>query len=110
MQRPVGGVRGHEGSRIPDASRVYKCLLRAPVWLHIKLSSSAKADDPVPRALSSHRRAGVYWIPPLWRGMTAEAPLAFRLFWPQIRAGRLAVDEPLGNRVRSGRKQPETRP
>jgi hypothetical protein len=35
----------------------------------------------------------------------AEA-LAFLTFWPQIRAGRLAVDEPLANRVRSGRKQP----
>jgi hypothetical protein len=42
-------------------------------------------------------------------GMTAEcvqATLAFPRFWPQIRAGRLAVDEPLANRVRSGRKQP----
>jgi hypothetical protein len=37
---------------------------------------------------------------------TAAAPLAFLLFWPQIRTGRLAVDEPLANRVRSGRKQP----
>ena len=42
----------------------------------------------------------------------AQAPqsawqaLAFRAFWPQIGAGRLAVDEPLANRVRSGRKQP----
>jgi hypothetical protein len=34
------------------------------------------------------------------------ATLAFRGFWPQIKAGRLAVDEPLANRVRSGRKQP----
>jgi len=33
-------------------------------------------------------------------------PLAFRPFWPQIGTGRLAVDEPLANRVRSGRKQP----
>jgi hypothetical protein len=41
-----------------------------------------------------------------WRGMTAEEPLAFRPFWPQIGTGRLAVDEPLANRVRSGRKQP----
>ena len=42
----------------------------------------------------------------------AQAPqswcraLAFRPFWPQIGTGRLAVDEPLANRVRSGRKQP----
>src|SRR6516225_2777455 len=35
-----------------------------------------------------------------------DAPLAFWSFWPQIGAGRLAVDEPLANRVRSGRKQP----
>jgi hypothetical protein len=41
-----------------------------------------------------------------WRGMTVVATLAFRLFWPQIWTGRLAVDEPLANRVRSGRKQP----
>src|SRR3982074_2418897 len=33
-------------------------------------------------------------------------PLAFRGFWPQISTGRLAVDEPLANRVRSGRKEP----
>jgi hypothetical protein len=32
--------------------------------------------------------------------------LAFLGFWPQIGTGRLAVDEPLANRVRSGRKQP----
>jgi hypothetical protein len=43
---------------------------------------------------------------PRGRGMTAEVPLAFRPFWPQIGTGRLAVDEPLANRVRSGRKQP----
>ncbi|KRR29430.1 hypothetical protein CQ13_15975 [Bradyrhizobium retamae] len=42
----------------------------------------------------------------LSRGMTGKAPLAFRSFWPQIGTGRLAVDEPLANRVRSGRKQP----
>ena len=36
----------------------------------------------------------------------AASPLAFRPFWPQIGTGRLAVDEPLANRVRSGRKQP----
>ena len=32
--------------------------------------------------------------------------LAFPPFSPQIGTGRLAVDEPLANRVRSGRKQP----
>ena len=32
--------------------------------------------------------------------------LAFRHYWPDIGRGRLAVDEPLANRVRSGRKQP----
>src|ERR1700687_5872206 len=36
---------------------------------------------------------------------TLPATLAFRGFWPQIRAGRLAADEPLANRVRAGRKQ-----
>src|ERR1700754_196446 len=69
---------------------------------HIKASSSAKADDPVfgaANVLSTPRRL---LDTPLSRGMTAEAPLAFRRFWPQIRAGRLAVDEPLANRVRSG--------
>ncbi len=37
---------------------------------------------------------------------SAQATLAFRPYWPQIGTGRLAVDEPLANRVRSGRKQP----
>jgi hypothetical protein len=32
--------------------------------------------------------------------------LAFMAYWPDIHHGRLAVDEPLANRVRSGRKQP----
>src|SRR6516162_5990977 len=39
-------------------------------------------------------------------GTEDAAPLAFCPFWPQIGTGRLAVDEPLANRVRSGRKQP----
>ncbi len=34
------------------------------------------------------------------------APLAFSPVAADIGAGRLAVDEPLANRVRSGRKQP----
>jgi len=34
------------------------------------------------------------------------ATLAFRNAPPDIESGRLAVDEPLANRVRSGRKQP----
>ena len=38
--------------------------------------------------------------------LETQRTLAFRRFWPQIRTGRLAVDEPLANRVRSGRKQP----
>src|SRR4051794_17236387 len=106
MQRPVGGVSGHEGSRMPDARRAHKCLLQAPVWLHIKLSSSAKADDPVPRGLSVQQTGRRVLDPPLSRGMAAEGPFAFRPFWPKIGTGRLAVDEPLANRVRSGRKQP----
>jgi hypothetical protein len=32
--------------------------------------------------------------------------LAFAARAPDIESGRLAVDEPLANRVRSGRKQP----
>ena len=39
-------------------------------------------------------------------GTAGQSPLAFPPFWPQIGVGRLAVDEPLANRVRSGRKQP----
>lgn len=39
-------------------------------------------------------------------GEQPYSPLAFRSLWPQIGIGRLAVDEPLANRVRSGRKQP----
>jgi hypothetical protein len=35
-----------------------------------------------------------------------RAQLAFPRPWADIGAGRLAVDEPLANRVRSGRKQP----
>src|SRR5882724_6551520 len=103
MERPGGG--GHTGSQTRGFGSM-KCLLWALMQFHIKPSSSAKADDPVRRNLSIYRRSGVYWIPPLSLGMTANGPLAFRPFWPQIGAGRLAVDEPLANRVRSGRKQP----
>jgi len=35
-----------------------------------------------------------------------SAALAFRSSTADISDGRLAVDEPLANRVRSGRKQP----
>ena len=35
-----------------------------------------------------------------------EPQLAFSLIAADIKGGRLAVDEPLANRVRSGRKQP----
>src|SRR6266852_6072206 len=97
---------------------VPKCPSQGLTKFHIKASSSAKADDPVPRGASIDRWPGVYWIP-RWslssgspkgetrrRGVTVVAPLAFQPFWPQIGIGRLAVDEPLANRVRSGRKQP----
>jgi len=46
---------------------------------------------------------GYACLPPDGNG---DRRLAFLPFWPQIRPGRLAVDEPLANRVRSGRKQP----
>ena len=44
------------------------------------------------------------WFRRLVSGLSSL--LAFLGFWPQIGVGRLAVDEPLANRVRSGRKQP----
>src|ERR1700748_2316442 len=47
---------------------------------------------------------------PLQAPQMLACPLAFRPFWPQIGTGRLAVDEPLANRVRSGRKQPQRGP
>jgi hypothetical protein len=37
---------------------------------HIPPSSSAKADDPVRRAVANETQAGVYWIPAC-AGMTA---------------------------------------
>ena len=46
------------------------------------------------------------------RAESVESPgmkrpqLAFPPGWADIGSGRLAVDEPLANRVRSGRKQP----
>src|SRR6267154_4643099 len=55
-----------EGMRVPEYPMrvgLKSAFSGAPVWLHIKPSSSAKADDPVLRGLSSHRRAAVYWIP-----------------------------------------------
>src|ERR1700761_7905967 len=47
---------------------------------------------------------------PLQAPQMLACPLAFRPFWPQIGAGRLAVDEPLANRVRSGREQAQRGP
>ena len=52
---------------------------------------------------------GISGTEPKGRGYLARelnAALAFVLCSPDIGAGRLAVDEPLANRVRSGRKQP----
>jgi hypothetical protein len=39
-------------------------------------------------------------------GFSPAVALAFPLCSPDIESGRLAVDGPLANRVRSGRKQP----
>src|SRR5882672_6672992 len=51
-----------------------------------RLSSSAKADDPVRRAFSIHRDAGDYWMP-AFAGMTrrtkAEAIPAFQSIHPE---------------------------
>jgi hypothetical protein len=43
--------------------------------IQIPMSSSAKADDPVRRAVSDLSRAGDYWIP-AFAGMTAVGTLA----------------------------------
>jgi hypothetical protein len=53
--------------------------------------------------------SGISGAEPKGRGYLTRrvnAALAFVLCSPDIEAGRLAVDEPLANRVRSGRKQP----
>src|SRR6266851_3495462 len=42
---------------------VPKCPSQGLTKFHIKASSSAKADDPVPRGASIDRWPGVYWIP-----------------------------------------------
>src|SRR5258708_4343237 len=101
---------------------VPKCPSEALTRFHIKASSSAKADDPVLRGPSIERWPGRLLDTPLelviglakrrdplaWHEsrFPRVPPLAFLPFWPKIGTGRLAVDEPLANRVRSGRKQP----
>jgi diadenosine tetraphosphate (Ap4A) HIT family hydrolase len=55
----------------------------------------------------ARRHGDAAWPRPVWGH---APPLAFPRRRPDIRRGRLAVDEPLANRVRSGRKQPERAP
>ena len=69
--------------------------------IHVFFALDWKKQDVDGRVKPGHDETGV-----VSAHGTHQAPLAFRPFWPQIRTGRLAVDEPLANRVRSGRKQP----
>src|ERR1700688_5000871 len=110
MQRPGGRIRGHVSSRF-----VHRFLDGFGLkWPEMDTARSviSRRHHPRKRMIQYSRAVGMesrsrgVLDTPLSRGTTAEAALAFRLFWPQIRAGRLAVDEPLANRVRSGRKQP----
>src|SRR5882757_2257624 len=110
MQRPGGSVSGHLGSGC-----IHRSLdgfgLKWPemnIARHVISSRhhSRKRMIQYSRAAAMESRSRGVLDTPLSRGMTAYAPLAFRGFWPQISTGRLAVDEPLANRVRSGRKQP----
>src|SRR3954471_9849483 len=70
-------------------------LTRAPPA--VKAQPIGCAERNLPGCWESHYEA---------QPVQGESPLACRPFWPQIGTGRLAVDEPLANRVRSGRKQP----
>src|SRR6478735_8220440 len=111
MQRPGGRIGRHVSSR---------CVHRFLDGFGLKWPEMDTARNVISRRHHPRKRMIQYSVTgrfidgsgftgypafaSLSRGMTADATLAFRRFWPQIRAGRLAVDEPLANRVRSGRK------
>src|ERR1700692_4992489 len=96
MQRPGRAVR----------KRAYSLVIPGLVpAIHVFLVVAGKQD------VDGRERPGTTATNAFPRFCTSPAgrgpdPLAFRPFWPQIRTGRLAVDEPLANRVRSGREQP----
>ena len=104
---PWFGERDEEGDEgLPGADQRTRAMSRVwrgtpsqtpfiPAKAGIQLGGSALG----PRFRGDERRIGL----PLW---TARPSLAFRPPRPDIGRGRLAVDEPLANRVRSGRKQP----
>jgi len=72
-------------SRATKSSRLLQNFLSGPVWPDPRKSGKIRLSRAVDRA---------------------GRPLAFPLRSADIGGGRLAVDEPLANRVRSGRKQP----
>src|SRR5208337_1432940 len=110
MQRPGGSVRRHVGSgsvhRFVDGFGLKWPEMDSARSVISRRHHRRKRMIRYPKAVAVESISRGVLDTPLSRGMTADAPLAFRRFWPQIRAGRLAVDEPLANRVRSGRKQP----
>lgn len=86
-----GGRGGHSVSR----------------FLPCSVAGSGRADNSVVPAFARLRHDFLWQTCGRSCGKPeARAALAFRPVWPQIGTGRLAVDEPLANRVRSGRKQP----
>src|SRR6266436_2299839 len=70
----AGASEGMLVPKYPTGIGPEKRSRRALVQLHIKASSSAKADDPVPGGLAAHRRAGVYWIPRLPPSLKLRRP------------------------------------
>jgi len=75
-----------------------ECSNRATKPSQLLPNSSSGPVWPDPREGSEIRQSGVV--------DRAGRPLAFPVRSADIGGGRLAVDEPLANRVRSGRKQP----
>src|SRR5471030_2377045 len=98
MQRPVRSVSGHVGSR---CVHLFDGFVRSGLkWTPLsdvisRRHHPRKRMIQYSRAVEVESRRRSVLDTPLSRGMTADARLAFRGFWPQISTGRLAVDEPL---------------
>jgi hypothetical protein len=59
-----------EFSEFADDANPSWAVVPSEMLIHVRMSSSAKADDPVRRAVRDLSSAGDYWIP-AFAGMTA---------------------------------------